>query len=1140
MGNTRDSIEAGDYGQLAFVVAIEGYENLITDRDDLLDEVVTAWAAHPDYVAAIGGLERPGKITHSIVPFRGEFVKGDLQLVVHADRADSFGIAAFMSDKTGAVLSQITAAIDANDQTISLKDAGGHATSGIGYIGTERFSWGGKSGNDLTTVARGLHVPFGRHAETRYGRPHKITRIDGVDLVQPYVRDFHQTMVGRQIGVWVHLVRGGVVDLLAEAELIYAGVIRDVTDSTQNATILGTVDLMTLVAQSSLLHDQYNAVPAEGIELADGEEILFQELGRNITTDTAFINIETLTVAAGAEIEPGRRTLEEIVDGINEFLSTVHDGLGNLDAKWSCTIGDDSQCKFSAHFTSGDSITVRVVVRLSRTIGGMLGFDIESPTGHSDDPPNDPFFEGPVATAETDPTVSLVGALSVAIAWALPFNDRTLYLDAPNGTWLNQAEQIPEPLKTLLGTSGGDWGFLNWGNFTFLAERTDDYEVKVHYDVKLLAMFQETDPSFAQKVNRYGHIADNASFLRADQEPPSIKQIVLLRGPLDTILTRIFASTGTAGYNHATYDEYDYQLGIGIPWELLGDQFVNTAAALQAQAPEYEMTLIIEEPTELETLIQCELELRGAHLVFRNGGLSFVTPSTPTSETATHVITEADHAAGVEETDADAFLTEVAIDGNLRIDTVKVDFNRDLKGTYHNRVQWSDVAAQTDHGPARALTIEARNTLGLERAFNADPIRSLINDLAADSIAIFSRPLRVGSVPVSPRQLFVYPGDTVALSDDYVRAPASGLRAITAEPCWCLELVQDWERMMGELRLALVGEGADRRATYSPAALVDDGQATDGYDHANKYLYLVANEFSLATEADDGTHFDDGDDCMLIEQSAESPTIHNVELASSYDGANQRFTLASQLPAADSLSGKAWYLVSRTRSNAEATQATHVYLAAEDDGLIVDTDRPFEWGKNPLETDVVDAAVTTGLHEYPPDTEWSTEDYPVTPAMHRAAALSINNFISRKSAPQGPLLLSSPETISATDYVALLLPFHLPVGPNKHPYLTRLLNIGVALERTSGTGTCTIRITSSAHRPNGPDDLVALTFLGIKAQQTWTKNSAGFTNLARQQLGVSLSPGREYTWLTVEGKVTSGTFDFWGLPEMWLGHLETP
>jgi hypothetical protein len=64
--------------------------------------------------------------------------------------------------------------------------------------------------------------------------------------------------------------------------------------------------------------------------------------------------------------------------------------------------------------------------------------------------------------------------------------------------------------------------------------------------------------------------------------------------------------------------------------------------------------------------------------------------------------------------------------------------------------------------------------------------------------------------------------------------------------------------------------------------------------------------------------------------------------------------------------------------------------------------------------------------------------------------------------------------------------------------------------------------------------------LGIKAQQTWTKNSAGFTNLARQQLGVSLSPGREYTWLTVQGKVTSGTFDFWGLPELWLGHLETP
>src|SRR5262249_19033457 len=96
----------------------------------------------------------------------------------------------------------------------------------------------------------------------------------------------------------------------------------------------------------------------------------------------------------------------------------------------------------------------------------------------------------------------------------------------------------------------------------------------------IVAVKQETVSSFSalpggDMTAKFGRDpADYVKLLSTSREdgsstPVTVRQIWIEDGPIGEIFLKLLASTGTAGYNHPTYDVYPRWLGAGIPWQLL-------------------------------------------------------------------------------------------------------------------------------------------------------------------------------------------------------------------------------------------------------------------------------------------------------------------------------------------------------------------------------------------------------------------------------------------------------------------------------------------------------------------------------------------------------------------------------------------
>jgi hypothetical protein len=607
-------------------------------------------------------------------------------------------------------------------------------------------------------------------------------------------------------------------------------------------------------------------------------------------------------------------------------------------------------------------------------------------------------------------------------------------------------------------------------------------------------------------------------------------------------LIKTFASTGTDGYNHATWDKYDAQLGLAIPWDLLGDTFVNTATAM---ADGKDFRIFIEKPTVFTELLLPELTLRNAHLVMRDGKLLFSRPTVIDAASATHTITTSHRAAASVEAAATDFPRYHRSKSTI-VNVAKIEYDRDLQGNYHRVIEISNRQSQTDFGTPQPVTIKTRG-VRLRRGTTDEDARQLTSDLAGDMLAFHSKPMVVVARSLSADKWFATPGDSVSLTDNWVRSTTDGTRGITAEPGWITRIVQNWQTGIGEVEIALHGEDQGRRTTYCPAGKIDTALGADnGYTNTaggGPYIFLEANNCSLSSEADDITHFDVNDviDIVAISPAVPgSPTKWQRTVSAKNEGA-QRLTIDSDLssPAWDNT--LTYYVYSAIRSSAQATQATHAYIGDDADGNILDTARNNIYITQPFETEAFTAAVTTERVEWPPtDGQWANEGEACHPAMHRNAVYYANNLISRRTAPQSPWVFVSPSTTTSASYVCAVLPYKMYVGRGEFTSKIRKLNIGPIMQQTT-SGTGKVRVTSSAQRPTSTTAVGAamvMSFAGPKYQQEWSNTSTSYANVAATAMPLVPAGGREYTWITVEVNTTANTSTLYGFHEWWLGALE--
>jgi hypothetical protein len=282
MGTTYDALTTQSGVRIQYVIAIEGYPYLLTDGDPAA--AVTAWAA-TEWDQALPGLHVAPRYEQRIEPLSDRLGVQTLSFRVTPDADDRFGIDA--NRKAPGAESYLETALDCEATTITVTSAAGFASSGTVQIGTETIAYTGKTATTLTGCTRGKFAPFKAESETeqRFGQPHSLPTVGdtfGVQL-KPLVTQNGVNWVGRRVGVWMHRVLGGVLDVRAEAHLVWAGRIVEIVDDAETGeAIVEAVEIKETLQSATILRDQYVARVEEGIDIPHGRQIVVQQSYENI------------------------------------------------------------------------------------------------------------------------------------------------------------------------------------------------------------------------------------------------------------------------------------------------------------------------------------------------------------------------------------------------------------------------------------------------------------------------------------------------------------------------------------------------------------------------------------------------------------------------------------------------------------------------------------------------------------------------------------------------------------------------------------------------------------------------------------------------------------------------------------------
>jgi hypothetical protein len=1145
MGTTATALATQPGVRAVWVLAIEGYEYLITDHSDLA-AVVTAWSEASEWSAALGGLFVTSAFEQSMNPWDPFVAAGDLTFVVRdVDGSDTFGRAVFQ--RGGGNETYLDAVLDNDATSATVKDSDHFSASGTVYIGTERVTYTSRSGATISGLTRGRCAPFAADTESvpRFGRYHRAgvsTRSTGVNAI---VSSLPRTWHGKWVGLWMHRVVGGVLDTRGQAQLVWAGTIAEVTDAANGDTQVTCKHVTAKIPETVLLRDPWSAEANEGVYLAAGDTFDFRMFGNQ--------NLDPLVVTVGAsgayQIEAGYHTVETMLTALNGWAAA---GLADDDI--------DESLSFSVEDVNGVGLfTIRFNFNsvdggntwafwAPATVMAFLGFSAASA-------PTDDDGRGKVSGDITTlkPGTSGGGPLSgslvrradtaplVSSLWSqFQATDSELTVINVAGTFINQLESMPRAIRDELvpaGTTTGTWGFLWVEGVLFLAEVTVSGTNATIESIKRVNAYQPLSTALANQ-----QIRDVGS--RTQEEgagPVVIHQVVILEDSFAQLVPRLLASTGSLGYNHATYDEYDYGLGCEIPWELLGQSFLDSCAVLDQSGGT--IRVVLDKPTELGDLIGADLAMRKASLVWKNGGLRFTAWSSLTASRALHALTEDNKGAPVDQQDAQR-TPLIATDQWLR-NVLKVEHDREMfANTYHAVFQWEDRASIDDVGEERPFTVHARNSY--------QAAGDVISELAAglfSSMTFFSRPVLMLRRTID-MSLFegVAPGDLVTVTDLFARDPSTGERGLDGKPG--IVIAHRWSPggadpsnpsqprpMFGEIDIAV--DAVDRTFAWAPAAMVDEnafsGGFTAGYNSATNTIRCKANEYTLSADGVvDVTYFEVGDEVLVVEVDPSGGTSQTWARAILSKSSND-LTLTAALTGFDT--AKRYRVVPQDYASVGADLRDVAYQADSTDARVQDTAPPYLWGEEyGLETNQPPAWVQTALPERYSSSSFG-DGIPLDVGFETGLINMAINLMAYKTAPQVPCLDAQARNHSSVSGWKLHAVIPYFVGPTTFPLgYTRRLYVAPFF-RSSGGAAVQVRVTLTKNPPRG-DSLqdVELDVVSLANFAIFATSSTSFVKSTA--VGLRVEPaGAGDCFLIVE--VDHSQAQVYGLAEVRLGALES-
>lgn len=1138
MGTTLDTLSSGEGMQVAFVLAIEGMPYLLTTSADTA-AAVTAWAGTP-WSTVYAGLQIKGSLEQSIEPWQREIKSSELIFVVQPvdDSADAFGVDVHKIG--GGSQTELRSSIGCNDTTIPVME---HAnlTSPV-WIGTERITYSGTSGTSaagtaaLTGATRGTFHPFDDSGEgsagdaNRFGRDHTLPSFDYDVKYRPRVTTVPRTWIGRWVGLWAHRIVGTTWDVKAQAQRIFAGKIKDIQDTTDGggATQLVCEDVFSVIRDTTLLHDQFRGRVKEGVYIRqewyfEAEEKMLTAASAFVANDAADLTVEPSGASGANQINAGYYTVFELIDALNAWLADEHNTDVNLDGAWSLRVvgadGPEPRVEWTVQFTNAtayfnQTFKLRVPPQVL-TFLGFEGFNLSNGFG-----------ELTMHTAGTDKTVTLSAAgppLKVgSLQWTEAFGDYVLDLESSQGTWFDNQAWLPEPIKSDHTTAGENWGILQVGPIAVVGR----YVSATSFTGVALP------PGLNAELGNAWIGDARPSVALGDPGYLEVRQIVILEGKLADIVARLFASTGTSGYNHTTYDSLPAQLGCAIPWDLFGDNFTTSLSVLEQDSSTNALRLVIEKPVKLTACLVPELLLRGAFLVWKNQGMRFTQWATPVAGVATHTLTEANKGSSLPD---DPQLAPTQISDRDLVNVVKVEYNRKaiLDGAYRDTYEFRFAGSIADYGESKPFTIEARNSYAGNTA-TGDTVQDLVAALIGKYVPMWGRP-----IPRMQRTINinffedVAPGDIALVTDEFMRDPSTGTRGVVAKPALIVRHGCKWwdGELYGVVELAFLA--LDNVPIYSPSAyLIASGYAADTPSAGKSQVNVEASYFTYAGEAADASHFAAGDKVTVYEfddpgGAPQSWTVGVDAVAGSL------FTFDANLAGFDT-AGK--YLMTAQVYTANTTaQKTKAFQADDLDLRISDARDAYEYGHDAA-TAIVAAEASSVLPDLIDTSGIAYGDgRPVTPAIHRTLGRFIANFIDYKSAVSMPVMVTG-TPIRGPAAITWRLHWCMPAfaGIGILATQTRSFSVAPILDSTSTADQVECRVTWSLKPPTG-SSLVSVVFAPPYKQITFTHQSTTQAIKTAQDLRhvVSVHNGRGFLSVELRAAAVAGPsqIDFLGLAE---------
>jgi hypothetical protein len=877
MGTTLDALSAGSL-TYKYVVAIEGYSWLLTSAAPTA--AVTAWSG-TDWTQALGGLFVEMDCQGSAHPWEPFQPGGTCTLrIVNADGTDQFGIDTHR--KLAGAETFLAATADRNDTTITVKDTTSFAASGEAFIGTECFAYSGKTSTTFTGCTRGKYSPFTTSSGGRWAEHHRQGVVANRVSLDPIVSVQPRVWIGKWVAVYIHRDVGGVLDVKAQAQLVYAGKIVEIRDDPNGYVVVQLKHVMDTLSEAMLGRDQWQAKVFEGVYVKAGQRFSLTDWTSYPATSKTANDLVCVsgTPASVNEFKEGYYTLGDMCNALDSWLYSERDAgriYGGYD--FASPVSSNVGLRSKIYFQIPNAGTTSVYWRLQMpaTIAFFFGFAETDKSQFS-----------PVQSVTINSGVKVSNKPHLFQSVTAPLRAILTHRDASTnlldfrmgvveeiGTFVDQFALLPEGYAPF-GDLGLEWGVFSFNDGNYMVAAKVGGELRY-----ILPAWGFTLPGSSSSAPWSGSSLA-AMTVPIDQAGDIVvKQVVALQTQVGELLKFLFYGSGTSGFNHASFDSLGYGLGLNIPGSLLGSTFEASVDGMAGASAK--IILVVDKPTRLSDLIASDLVLRWAFPRWKQGTISFTSWSIPATATGP-LLTENTKARPANTKSDDRSAT--TLNEEWRRDIVTLRYNRDAisNENYLSSLTFEDAAQVDDSGgEGRPITLKARNTYG-QFSNTGQGIEELAPHFLA-SFTLFSRPLRRQTLSIAP-SLYeqIAPGDVVTVSDSFARDPATGLRGIFVRPG--LVIRSRYNRggaqpgnpqglpPQGEVDVMYSPDGA-RFAAFSYAATVDDtvsgGGFSAGYNAGTLTLRCKAHDNSEASEAVDASRFVNGDKIVIIERDPSNP-----------------------------------------------------------------------------------------------------------------------------------------------------------------------------------------------------------------------------------------------------------------------------